>query len=73
MEIVEKEGDLPVFDTDSLNAFFFFFPTAEITAQLMGKIGANLPAAEELKKGIFFRCACHFFACYYLQSCVMHK
>ena len=31
MDIVEKKGGLPAFDTDILNTFFFFFflPTAE--------------------------------------------
>ena len=38
MGIVRKKGGLPVFDTDYLN----------IIAQLVGKIGANLPAAEGL-------------------------
>ena len=45
--VVEKEGGLSVFDTDIRN-LFFFFATAEITAQLTGKIGAHLPAAEGL-------------------------
>ena len=54
MENVEKEGGLPVFHTDILNAFFFFFffffflPTAEITARITGKISTNLPVAEGL-------------------------
>ena len=30
----------------------FFLPTAEITAQLTGKIGTNLPVAEGLKRFI---------------------
>ena len=47
MEIVEKEGGLPVFDSDILN-FFLFFSIAEITTQIMGKISANLPTAEGL-------------------------
>ena len=45
MEIVEKERDLPLFDTDTLNTFSFFFlfflPAAEITAQFTGKIAAE--------------------------------
>ena len=49
MAIVEKEGILPVFNIDILNTFFFFLPTAEITAWLTGKIGTNLPTAEGLK------------------------
>ena len=56
MEIVEKERSLPAFDRHSKLLFFqfffsfsfFFLPTAEITARLMGKIGTNLPAAEGL-------------------------
>ena len=50
MGIVEKEGGLPVLNTDILNSFFFFFflLTAEITTQLTGKISAHLPAAEGL-------------------------
>ena len=41
VEIVEKEEGLPVFDTDILNTLFW--PTAEITTGLMGKINADLP------------------------------
>ena len=47
MGMVEKEGGLSVFDTDILNTFFFL-PTAEITAQLSGKISAHLSIAEGL-------------------------
>ena len=53
MEIVEKEGGWPLFDTDIPNFFFFFFfflPTVEITSRLMGEIGTNLPVVEGLKK-----------------------
>ena len=46
MGIVEKEGGWPVFDTDILNTFFL--PTVEINAQLMGKVGENLPVTEGL-------------------------
>ena len=46
-EIVEKEGGLPVFDTNIPNTFFF--QTAEITIWLTGKIGTNLPAEEGLR------------------------
>ena len=51
MEMVEKEGGLLVFDSDIINTFFFFFflPTAEITAQLTGKIDAHLPITMGLK------------------------
>ena len=45
----EKEGGLPVFDTDILNFFFFLLPTAGITAQILGKIGVLIPAAEGLR------------------------
>ena len=37
-----------VFDTDILNTFFFF-PTAEISARLTGKMDANLPVEEGSK------------------------
>ena len=62
MGIAEKEGGFPVFVTDILKHFFFFFfiyiyiyiyiyitPTAEIIAQLPGKIGMYIPATEGLK------------------------
>ena len=42
---VSTIGD--VFDTDILNTYFL--PTAEINAQLMGKIDEYLPAVEGLK------------------------
>ena len=49
MEIAEKEEGLAAFDTDILNTFFFFFlPTAAITARLTSKISANLPIVEGL-------------------------
>ena len=43
MGTAEKEGSLPVFDTDSLNTFL---PTAGITARLPGKIDVHTPIAE---------------------------
>ena len=49
MEMAEKEGGLPVFDTD-----IFFLPTAEITEWPTGKIGANLPVAKGLSKIIIY-------------------
>ena len=49
MGIAETEGGLPLFDTDNLK---IFMPTAEIIARLMGKIGANVPAADVLKEVI---------------------
>ena len=45
MGIADKEGGLPIFDTDILNTIFL--PTAKFTSRLTGKIGAHLPAAEE--------------------------
>ena len=55
MVIVEKEGGLPVFDTDILNTFL---ATTEITARFAGKIGAHLPAVEGfrtiIKKWIWY-------------------
>ena len=48
MQIVEKEGHLPVFVTDILN-FFFLSPTVEINVQLTSKIGENFPIAEGLR------------------------
>ena len=45
MGIAEVEGGWPVFDTHS-NFFFFFLPTAEITAWFPGKIRAHIPTAE---------------------------
>ena len=54
MGIAEKEGDLPVFNTDILNTFFFFLlPTAESTAQLPSKIGAHITAVDELTRDFF--------------------
>ena len=50
--IAEKGGGLPVFDNDILNACFM--PTAEITAQPLGKIGMHTPAAEGLMVGRSF-------------------
>ena len=50
MGIGEKEGGLPVFNTDIQT--LFFFPTAEIIARLTCKIGANLPAAQGLMTGV---------------------
>ena len=47
MEIAEKERGLSVFGTDILNTFL---PTTEITAQLTGKIGTNLPVTEGLRQ-----------------------
>ena len=47
MGIVEKEGGLPVFDTDNLKDFL---PAVDIITWLMGKISANLPAVEGLKE-----------------------
>ena len=50
MGIAEKEGGLPVFDTDNPNNFL---PTAGITAWLSGKISTHVPTAERLiLKGI---------------------
>ena len=46
MGIAEKEGGLLDFDTDNLN--FFFFPTAEIIAQLQGEISMHIPATQGL-------------------------
>ena len=46
MGIVEKEGNLLVFDADNLKKNFI---TAEIIARRMGKISAHLPAAEGLR------------------------
>ena len=59
MGIVEKDGVLPVFDTDILNTL----PpptkkkkTAEITSQLPCKIGSHLPSMEGLKPiQLFYR------------------
>ena len=45
METAEKEGGLPVFDTDILK---HILPTAEITGRLRDKIGTNRPAMEGL-------------------------
>ena len=42
MGIAEKEGRLHVLDTD-IPDFFFFSPTAEITARFPGKISAHIP------------------------------
>ena len=52
MGIKEKEWGFPVFDTDiiKLYLFIFIFSTAEITARLLGKIGAHLLAAEWLNE-----------------------
>ena len=46
MKIAEKEGSLPVLDTDILNTSIL--RTAEITTWLTGKIGEHLPVAEGL-------------------------
>ena len=43
--IVEKQGGLPLFNTDNSN---FFSPTPEIIARLTGKISANLLITEGL-------------------------
>ena len=47
MEVLEKEGGWPLYDTDILN--FFFLPTAEMITWLTSKIGSYLPAAVVLK------------------------
>ena len=50
MRIAEKEVGLPVFDTDLLNNyFFFFFQTAENTHGSWVK-SAHLPDTEGLKQ-----------------------
>ena len=61
MEIIEKEGGMPVFDTDIINTFFFL-PTAEITARLTVKIGAHLSATE----GLIVLFVCLFVWCFYV-------
>ena len=56
MEIAEKEGGWPHFDTDMLNFFFFFFfffsSAAKITVRLIGKIDMHIPAMVELREQV---------------------
>ena len=51
MDLVEKEGGLPVFDTGNIK--FVFLTVAEIITWLIGKIGVNLPIAEVLTQITF--------------------
>ena len=51
--IAEKEGGLPILDTDILSTFFFPKSTAEIIAQPLGKIGKHTPTTEGLNVDVF--------------------
>ena len=57
MEMAEKEGGLPVFDTNILIFiylffFFFFYQLLKLLPRLTGKIGANLPTTPGVVKKI---------------------